>query len=125
VAAGTVGERAPARPLAHQKLFPDRAAKSHGDVVRVLFRHLYEPAFAHPPEEGDDQHLRENPRSLTLLITAFDVLPAATFGRADALHLPGFSEFCELHLDSPGALAQCFGHLGCGDLWLSPDHVQD
>lgn len=61
VTARTVGERAPARPLAHQKPFPDRAVKSHGDVVRVLCRHLVEPAFTHPPEEGDDQHLRENP----------------------------------------------------------------
>jgi len=61
VTAGTVGERAPARSLAHQKPFPDRAVKSHGDVVQVLCRHLVEPAFTHPPEEGDDQHLRENP----------------------------------------------------------------
>ena len=47
VAAGTVIERAPARPLAHQKPFLDQAVKSHGDVVRVLFRHLFEPAVIH------------------------------------------------------------------------------
>ena len=120
-----VGERALSRPLTHQKPFPDRAAKSHVDVVRMLFCHLFEPAFTHPPEEGDDQHLLKTPRSPTLLITAFGDLPVAAFGRADALHLPGFSEFCELHLYGPGALAQCFGHLGYGDLWLPPDHVED
>ena len=59
VAAGTVGERASARPLTHQKPFLDRAAKSHGDVVPVLFRHLFEPAFTHPREGGDDPLLRE------------------------------------------------------------------
>ena len=65
------------------------------------------------------------PRSPALLISAFSNLPAATFCRADALHLSGLFEFCKLHLYGPGALAQCFGHLRYGDLWLSPDHVQD
>ncbi len=61
VAAGPVGERAPSRPLAHQKPFPDQTMTSHGDAVRVLFRRLFEPALTHPLKGGDDQHLRENP----------------------------------------------------------------
>jgi hypothetical protein len=69
VAAGTVGERASARPLTHQKPFLDRAAKSHGDVVRVLVRHLFEPAFTHPPEGGDDPLLRETLTLAEVLIT--------------------------------------------------------
>jgi hypothetical protein len=39
----TVTPRPPARPLTHQKLFFDQAVKSHGNVVRVLFCHFFEP----------------------------------------------------------------------------------
>lgn len=79
VAAGTVEERAPARPLAHQKPFLDQAARSHGDVMRVLCRHLVEPALTHPLKGDDDQHLRENP---TLAEGAHNASPWGPFASA-------------------------------------------
>ena len=70
VAARTVGERAPARPLAHQKPFLDRAARSHGDVVRMLFRRVFDLLWLmHPRKKVTTRSYVRRSRSPKVLTT--------------------------------------------------------